>query len=62
MRVHAEEVRAVDVHAAQHERRADVSLVLEQVRLEHGERGDDAGFAFGGQTVELERGRDHACG
>ena len=61
VRVNAEEVRAVDVHAAEHQRGAHVTLVLEQVRLEHGERGDDAGFALGGQPVELQRGCDHAC-
>ena len=59
--MNAEEVRAVDVHAAEHQRGAHVTLVLEQVRLEHGERGDDAGFALGGQPVELQRGCDHAC-
>jgi hypothetical protein len=33
---------------------ADVALVAEQVLLEHGHAGDDAGLAAGGEGVQLE--------
>ena len=41
---------------------ADVSLVSEEVLLEHGHDGDDAGFAVGGEGVELEVGGDEGGG
>ena len=41
---------------------ADVPLVPEEVLFEHGHDGDDAGFAAGGEGVELEVGGDEGGG
>lgn len=45
-----------------HEIRADVALVAEEVLLQHGHDGDDAGFAAGGEGVQLEVGGDEGGG
>jgi hypothetical protein len=57
-----EEVGAGRVDAGDNEVGANVTLVLEEVLLEHGHAGDDAGLAAGGQGVQLEVGRDDCRG
>jgi hypothetical protein len=59
--VDGEEVSARGVAAGDDEVSADVALVAEEVLLQHGHAGDDAGLAAGGQGVQLELGRDE-CG
>ena len=62
MGVHGEEVRARGVAARNDEVGADVALVAEQVLLQHGHAGDDAGLAAGGEGVQLEVGGDDGGG
>lgn len=62
MGVDGEEVDARRVAAGDDEVGADVALVLEEVLLEEGHGGDDAGLAAGGQGVELQLGRDEGRG
>jgi len=56
--VDGEQVGAGGVDAGDDQVGADVALVAEQVLLEHGHAGDDAGLAAGGQGVQLELGAD----
>ena len=60
VRVDGEQVRPLDVDAAEHERRRDVALVPEQMRLEHLQGRGDARGAARREAVQRERGRDHA--
>jgi len=60
--VDSEEVRAGGVAAADDEVGADVALVAEEMLLEHGHAGDDAGFAVGGEGVQFEVGGDQGGG
>ena len=62
MGVHGEEVGARRVDARHHQVGADVALVPEEVLLQHGHAGDDAGLAAGREGVELEVGRDDGRG
>lgn len=52
--VDCEEVSAGRVNAGNDEVCADVSLVAEQMLLEHGHAGHDAGFAAGREGMEFE--------
>lgn len=54
--VDSEEVGSRGVDAGDDEVSANVALVLEEVLLEHGHAGDDAGLAARGEGVELEVG------
>jgi hypothetical protein len=56
--VHGEEMRACGVDARDDEVGADVALVPEQVLLQHGHAGYDAGLAAGGEGVQFEVRRD----
>lgn len=56
--VHGEEVGARRVDAGDDEVRADVALVPEQVLLQHGHAGDDAGLAARREGVQLQLRRD----
>jgi hypothetical protein len=49
---------ACGVNAGNDEVGADVTLVAEQVLLQHGHAGDDAWFAAGGEGVQFEVRRD----
>jgi len=60
--VHGEEVGACGVAAGDDEVGADVALVAEEVLLEHGHAGDDAGGAAGGEGVKFEVGGDEGRG
>jgi hypothetical protein len=60
--VHSEEMRASGVDAGDHEVGTDVALVPEQVLLQHGHAGDDAGLAAGGEGVQFEVRRDDGRG
>lgn len=51
MGVDGEEVGAGGVDAGDDEVGADVALVAEEVLLQEGHAGDDAGFATGGEGV-----------
>lgn len=62
MGVDGEEVGARGVAAGDDEVGADVALVAEQVLLEEGHAGDDAGLAAGGERVQLELGGDEGGG
>ena len=62
MRVHGEEVGPGGITAGDDEVSADVALVAEEVLFEHGHDGDDAGFAAGGEGVQLEVGGDEGRG
>ena len=59
MGVDGEEMCAGRVDASNDEVCANVALVAEQVLLEHGHAGDNAGLAAGGEGMEFEvRGND----
>ena len=60
--VDGEEVGAGGVDAGDDQVGADVALVLEQVLLQEGHAGDDAGLPAGGQGVQLELGGDEGGG
>lgn len=62
MGVDGEEVGAGRVAAGDDEVRANVALVAEEVLLEEGHAGDDAGLAAGGEGVQLELGGDEGGG
>lgn len=62
MGVHSEERCPGGVDPGNDEVGADVALVLEEVLLEHGHAGDDAGFAACGEGVQFEIGGDEGCG
>lgn len=62
MGVHGKEVRARGVAAGDDEVGANVALVAEEVLLEQGHAGDDAGLAAGGEGVQLELGGDEGGG
>lgn len=62
MGVDGEEVGARGVAAGNDEVGADVALVAEQMLLEEGHAGDDAGLAAGGERVQLELGGDEGGG
>lgn len=55
--VHGKEVGTGGVYAGNDEVGTDVALVPEEMLLEHGHAGDDAGFAAGGEGMQLEVGR-----
>ena len=54
VRVHSEQVHAGGIHACHDEVRPDVALVPEEVLLEHGHAGHDAGLAAGREGVQLD--------
>lgn len=56
--VHSEEPNTGRINACYDEVCADVSLVAEEVLLEHGHTGHDSRLAAGGEGVELEFGGD----
>jgi hypothetical protein len=56
--VNGEQADARGVDARHDEVRADVALVAEQVLLEHGHAGDDAGLAARRERVQLQLRRD----
>jgi hypothetical protein len=58
MSVNCEEAYASRVDTCYDEVGSDVSLVSEEVLLEHRHAGYDAGFAAGGEGVEFELGGD----
>lgn len=58
MRRHSEQLGAVLVVAAEHQRSTNVALVPEQVLLEHRQRGHNAGARTGIQLVQLHIARD----
>lgn len=60
--VDGEEVGAGGVAASDDQVGADMALVPEEVLLEEGHAGDDAGFAAGGERVQLELGGDEGGG
>lgn len=62
MGVHGEEVGSGGVDAGDDEVGADVALVAEEVLLQEGHAGDDAGLAAGGEGVQLELGGDEGRG
>lgn len=62
MGVDGKEVGAGRVAAGDDEVRANVALVAEEVLLEEGHAGDDAGLAAGGEGVQLELGGDEGGG
>lgn len=62
MGVDGEEVGARGVDPRDDEVGADVALIAEEVLLEHGHAGDDAGLASRGHGVQLELGGDEGRG
>eukprot|EP00962_Isochrysis_galbana_P054758 scaffold26372_cov120-Isochrysis_galbana.AAC.4 len=61
-RAHRIERRSVAVKAAEDEGGRDVTLILEQLALEHRHRGDGARRLARGQAVQLDLRRDELCG
>jgi hypothetical protein len=60
--VDGEEMRAGGVNTRNDEVGANVALVAEQMLLQHGHAGDDAGLAAGGEGVQFEVGGDDGSG
>ena len=60
--MHSEEVGAGGVTARNDEVGANVALVAEEVLLEHGHDGGDAGLAAGAEGVQLDVGGDEGGG
>ena len=58
----AVDVRPQPVHAAQHQRRGDVTLVLEQHLRQHLERGAERSLAARVERVQLQVGGDQLGG
>lgn len=58
MGVDGEEMCAGGVDTRNNEVGANVTLVTEQVLLQHGHAGNDAGLAAGGEGVQFEVGGD----
>ena len=56
MRVNGEEVGTCRITARDNEVSADVALVAEEMLLKHSHDGNDAGFAAGGESMQLEVG------
>lgn len=57
-----EETDARGVNAGNHQIRADVALVAEEVLFEHGHTGDDSWGAAGGEGVQFDVGADQGGG
>jgi len=62
MGVDGEEMCAGGVDTRNNEVGANVTLVTEQVLLQHGHAGDDAGLAASGEGVQFEVGGDDGGG
>lgn len=62
MGVDGEEVSASRIAAGDDEVCTNMTLVAEEVLLEEGHAGDDAGLAAGGEGVQLELGGDEGGG
>ena len=60
--VHGKEVGACGVHAGNDEVSANVTLVAEEMLLQHRHAGDDARFAAGREGVQFEVRRDDGSG
>ena len=58
MGVHSKEIGSSGVYTSHDKICSKVTLVPEEVLLEEGHTGDDAGFAAGGEGVEFELGGD----
>jgi hypothetical protein len=62
VRVHGEQSNARRIHPGNHQIRADVALVSEEVLLEHGHAGDDARVAARRERVQFDVGADQRGG
>ena len=60
--MNGEQVRARRIAASYYQICAHVSLVPEEVLLQHGHDGNDAGFAAGGKRVKLQVGGHESGG
>jgi hypothetical protein len=58
--MYSEESNTGRVNASYDEVGTNVSLVAEEMLLEHGHTGDDSGFAAGGKRVQFEFGGDES--
>ena len=60
--MYCEEVDTCGIYTCDDQVCADMSLISEEVLLEHGHAGDDARLAACGEGVQLEVGRDDGRG